>query len=383
MTAADLEHLLDPNYEPFAKTTTVSPLPAYGKDPYNGSAPVVLTPNQAPDATHQQAPQTVAPNSSLNDAPTSQAPPQGSTSTSNPAVWNSPQQQHGPEQQLFQQQGATRFLHHGSTISKSSGELRFATLQFRSTPAMRRLPVQFRVAHAGSVISPVSLARGASGKSMQPAAVEAQGQNTPSASGQTTQLSANPPHSVASDAWKGLIFSLMAAGRNADALQELARIPADVRRQLDLDVEFEQGLASLYFNAGDTARANIYLNRVEEFYALRRSTAPAASELQHAWLLFNIGNDASLYPVLTRLDARSDLSAAQREQLENLWANWAVRRATAAMDAGNMARGVEILEAASEQYPNNLTVRRAVAGAYARVGRAADSRGHVQDHPHG
>ncbi len=368
MTAADLQHLLDPNYEPFAKTTTVSPLPAYGKDPYNGSAPVVLTPNQTPDETQQQT-QPVAPNSSLNNAPLSSTPSKGSPSTSNPAVWNAPQQQHGPAQQLFQQQSATRLRGHGYAASKPVGGLRFATLQFRSTPAMRRLPIQFRVAHAGSVTSSANLVRASSGKTMQPATVEAQVQG----SGQTTQLSANPPHSVASDAWKGLIFSLMAAGRNADALQELARIPADVRRQLDLDVEFEQGLASLYFSAGDTTRANIYLNRVEEFYALRRATAPAGLELQHAWLLFNIGNDASLYPVLTRLDARSDLSAAQHDQLENLWANWAVRRAAAAMDAGNIARGVEILEAASEQYPNNLTVRRAVAGAYARVGRAAEA----------
>ncbi len=341
-TAADLQHLLDPNYEPFAKTTTVSPLPAYGKDPYNGSAPVVLTPNQAPDATQQQTPQPVAPNSTLNAAPSSQPPSRGTPSTSNPAVWNSPQQQHGPEQPLFHQQSATRFLDHSRTTSKSDGELRFATLQFRSTPAMRRLPLQFRSAHAAtSMISPASFARAASGKSLRPAAVDAQVQGQ-STSGQATQLSANPPHSVASDAWKGLIFSLMAAGRNADALQELARIPADVRRQLDLDVEFEQGLASLYFSAGDTTRANIYLNRVEEFYALRRATAPAGLELQHAWLLFNIGNDASLYPVLTRLDARSDLSAAQREQLVNLWANWAVRRAAAAMDAGNIPRGVEM-----------------------------------------
>ncbi len=37
VTAADLQHLLDPDYEPFAKTTKVPPLPAYGPDPYNGS----------------------------------------------------------------------------------------------------------------------------------------------------------------------------------------------------------------------------------------------------------------------------------------------------------------------------------------------------------
>ena len=34
VTAADLQHLLDPDYEPFAKTTRLPPLPAYGPDPY-------------------------------------------------------------------------------------------------------------------------------------------------------------------------------------------------------------------------------------------------------------------------------------------------------------------------------------------------------------
>jgi tetratricopeptide (TPR) repeat protein len=46
-TAADLQALLDPNNEPFPKTTKLPPLPAYGPDPYNGRAPVVLTQPQA------------------------------------------------------------------------------------------------------------------------------------------------------------------------------------------------------------------------------------------------------------------------------------------------------------------------------------------------
>ena len=48
VTAADLQRLLDPDYEPFAKTTKLPPLPAYGPDPYDGAAPVVLPPSQPP-----------------------------------------------------------------------------------------------------------------------------------------------------------------------------------------------------------------------------------------------------------------------------------------------------------------------------------------------
>jgi hypothetical protein len=96
-------------------------------------------------------------------------------------------------------------------------------------------------------------------------------------------------------------------------------------------------------------------------------------EIQHAWLLYNVGDDVGLYPVILRLDARQDLSAAQRQQVENIWADWAVRRANAAMTAGHLLRGVEVLQAASLDYPDNLDIRRAVAGAYSKVGRAADS----------
>ena len=165
----------------------------------------------------------------------------------------------------------------------------------------------------------------------------------------------------------------MAGNRNEEALQELQKIPPEVRKQLEADVEFAQGEASLYVALGDVQHALEYLNRVENFYLLRRAMPPAGMEVQHAWLLYNIKDDHALYPVLLRLDSRQDLAPALREQVEAIWADWAVRRASFAMDNGYTLRGVEILQAASQDYPDNLNVRRAVAGAYAKVGRAADS----------
>ncbi len=183
----------------------------------------------------------------------------------------------------------------------------------------------------------------------------------------------NPPHSLASDAWKGLIFSLMASGRNAEALAELNKIPPSLRAMLESDIQFVQGIASLYATVGDTARARAYMNRAESFYLLHRGTLPAAVEIQHAWLLYNLKDDVALYPVMQGLDARTDLTPMQRADIQSLWADWAVRRATEDMDRGNLARGVEILQAASQDYPDDMAVRRAVAGAYARVGRAGDA----------
>ena len=74
-----------------------------------------------------------------------------------------------------------------------------------------------------------------------------------------------------------------------------------------------------------------------------------------------------------RIGGRSDLTVAQRETVQDIWANWSVRRAGIAMDNGNVQRAVDILDAASQAFPNNLTVRKAVAGGFARVGRAKEA----------
>ena len=52
-----------------------------------------------------------------------------------------------------------------------------------------------------------------------------------------------------------------------------------------------------------------------------------------------------------RLGGRTDLTVAQRETVQDIWANWSVRRAAAAMDNGNVQRAVDILDAASQAFP--------------------------------
>ncbi|MDR3418700.1 MAG: cellulose synthase subunit BcsC-related outer membrane protein, partial [Nevskia sp.] len=339
VTANDLHRLLDPDDEPFAKTTKVPALPAYGFDPYQGAAPVVPAEpvmQQAPSATGNNA-------SSTSDVQPDNAP------DSNPAVRAIPSTQ--PNPQMFHQQSAVRLVAGGAGTLADGGWTVHDGV-YRTGGGLAQGPV-----------TPLRLAYGGAGKM-----VMAQYSAAPA-----VPITANAPHSMASDAWKGLVFSLMAGNRNAEALQTLDKIPADVRRQLEADIEFVQGVASLYVAVGDSARAGEYLNRVDNYYVLHRAQAPAGLEIQHAWLLYNIKDDVGLYPVLSRLDGRADLTVDQRQQTETLWADWAVRRAVAAMDGGHLLRGVEILQAASLDYPDNMDVRRAVAGAYARVGRATDA----------
>jgi len=309
VTAADLQRLLNPDDTPFDKTTKLPPLPAYGPDPDEGSAPVVLP--QAHPAS--QAP------SQVNTQPDSHDLPPPPT----PQSFLTPAPSHVPH-----------FVLAALTITR---------------PRISSWRASIR-----SDFSPI-------------AAVQSADLTAP------LDLTLDPPHSLASDAWKGLVFSLMAANRNAEALGELNKIPADSRRLLEADVEWVQAIASLYVAVGDEPHANAYVHRVETFYLLHRAAVPAALEIQHAWLLYNLRSDATLYPVLTALDTRADLTADQRQQLQTLWANWAVRRANQDLAAGQLSRGTQILEAAAATYPASLDIRFALAGAYARIGRSQDA----------
>jgi tetratricopeptide (TPR) repeat protein len=175
------------------------------------------------------------------------------------------------------------------------------------------------------------------------------------------------------DAWKGLIATLQVTNRTAQALQEIAQIPPAVRKQLENDIEFVQSEASMYAASGDIGRATEYMNRVEAHYNATKELPPANIEVQNAWLLYNTKNDRLLFSALMRLGSRKDLTIAQRETVQTIWASWSVRRAGIAMDNGNPQRAVEILEAAAMAFPDNLSVRKAVAGGYVQVGRARDA----------
>ncbi len=175
------------------------------------------------------------------------------------------------------------------------------------------------------------------------------------------------------EAWKGLINTMQATTHTAEALQELAYIPPAVRAQLETDPDFVQTEASLYASAGDTAHATEYMNRVMSHYAQLGQPEPADLAIQNAWILYNTGNDRTLYPTLMRLGGRQDLTVTQRETIQTIWANWAVRRAGAAIENDNNGRAVEILEAAAAAFPENVQVKRVLAGGYLKTGQTRES----------
>ena len=206
---------------------------------------------------------------------------------------------------------------------------------------------------------------------IQLAAIYLQRNNTAQAYALYHQILEAHPDNL--DAWRGLIGALQVTNRSSEALQELKLIPSDIRKQLEQDVQFEQSEASIYAASGDTTNAIALFNRVQKHYAALRQQPPADVEIQSAYLLYNTFNDRELYPALMRLGAREDLTNAQRETIQGLWANWSVRRSATAFEAGNTARAIDILDAAAQAFPDNLSVRKAVAGGYVKAGKTRDA----------
>ncbi len=170
------------------------------------------------------------------------------------------------------------------------------------------------------------------------------------------------------DAWKGLLSVLHSSGRDQEALAQVQQIPPTVRRQLEDDVEYLQTIGAVYNALGQPQQAMVFMNRVQQHYAVQHASAPADVDVQDAWLLFNGGNDAGLYRQLMLLGGRQDLTDEQRRTVQTIWTNWAVRRANQTAAGGNLKRSLAILNAAAKSFPDNPGVLRALASGYARAG---------------
>src|SRR5260370_553953 len=170
------------------------------------------------------------------------------------------------------------------------------------------------------------------------------------------------------DAWKGLLSVLHGAGRDQEALAQVQEIPNAVRSQLENDVEYLQTIGAVYNSLGQPQQAMVFMNRVQQHYAVQHTSARVAVDGHDAWLLFNGGNGAGLYRQLMLLGGRVDLTDEQRRTVQTIWTNWAVRRANQAAANGSVQRSLAILNAAAKSFPDNPGGLRALASGYARAG---------------
>jgi tetratricopeptide (TPR) repeat protein len=170
------------------------------------------------------------------------------------------------------------------------------------------------------------------------------------------------------DAWRGLLGALHSTGHDQEALAELQQMPPEIRRQLEADPAYLTTVGSIYAGLGQPQEAGMFLARARQHYVAQHVTPPADIDIQTGWLLYNSHNDAGLYQQLLYLGSRPDLTDGQRRTVQTIWANFAVRRADAAQQAGNPRRALAILNAAAKSFPNNPAVIKALATGYASNG---------------
>jgi cellulose synthase operon protein C len=192
--------------------------------------------------------------------------------------------------------------------------------------------------------------------------------------------SGNPEHAyntyrkVASEypdqlqAWSGMLAALHAGKHDQEALLSVQRIPPEVSLRLRADAAFLQVLASIYSESGHPRQALECLRAVSALYQQRNQAVPFAVDTQFAWLLLNEGDQRQLAAALDRLGNHRGLTAAQKLELENIWAAWSMRRAEADYTAGNAHKALAILQIANEAYPDNTALRRELCSMYVRTG---------------
>jgi tetratricopeptide (TPR) repeat protein len=169
--------------------------------------------------------------------------------------------------------------------------------------------------------------------------------------------------------WKGLMAALHQTGHDQEAMAQIRQIPADVRKTLQQDVEYQQTLAAVYAATGNPAAALMQLAQIQRHYAQQHMAPPADVEIQNAWLLYNSKDDRDLYASLMRLGGHTDMSDDQRRMVQTIWASWSVRRAGEAADAGNLHRSLTILNAAAIAFPGNPAVSKSLATGYLKAGQ--------------
>jgi len=171
------------------------------------------------------------------------------------------------------------------------------------------------------------------------------------------------------DVWKALIAALHQEGRDQEAINEDARIPPDVSVGLRSDPDFVRSLAASQDALGHGEEALRLVRRSMNLLAADKRPIPAALEIQLAWLLLNTeGDEKELYTVLRDLGNREDLAADEQKANSDIWSAWTMRRADAALAAGDRARGIAILEAASRMLPKDDKIHAFLAGTLVKSG---------------
>jgi predicted Zn-dependent protease len=173
--------------------------------------------------------------------------------------------------------------------------------------------------------------------------------------------------------WVGLVSTLHAANRDAEALRVMQEVPSELIWKLRDDASFLQTLASVYTGKGDTLRAMECLRRIRQNAQQQGTPVPFAVEAQYAWLQLNAGDEIGLSASLSSLSTATGLSQAEHKQVEDLWVTRSVRQAETSFQDGKQQEALKLVDAARQVYPDNPELRREMSALLIRRGHPEEA----------
>jgi len=169
------------------------------------------------------------------------------------------------------------------------------------------------------------------------------------------------------EGWRGYVTALHVLGNDKAAVAETQRIPATVFATLEKDPRLLTLLASAQSATGQREPMIRLLEQASTIYQTRGESTPIDLEVQLAWALVDSGqHDPEIPGLLNRTRNRSDLTARQLGELNEIWVDWSIRRANQAVLSKKPGEAVAILTAARSDLPNDRRLPAALASVYAR-----------------
>ena len=167
------------------------------------------------------------------------------------------------------------------------------------------------------------------------------------------------------EAWRGYITALHNVRDDRAAVAETRSMPAPVLAQLEKDANFLTLLASAESAEGEREQVIQLLQQARSVYRSQGQPVPVDVDIQLAWtMLDSPQHEPDLREILTGTRARSDLTRKQRNSLNDIFANFNIRRASRAVHSKQHGEAVAILTDAQRELPNDRRIPAALASVY-------------------
>jgi tetratricopeptide (TPR) repeat protein len=157
-------------------------------------------------------------------------------------------------------------------------------------------------------------------------------------------------------AWRGFLVALHQQRADRKLVAEIPLIPAAAHKQLETDPNFLILEASAYSITGQPGEALPLLKAARSRYTAQSKDPPADLDIQLAWTMLAVSVDEpGLENLLFNDKRRTDLTAKQRQAIQELYSSLSVRRAERAFQT-NPQDAYSILVNAAHEYPGDRNI---------------------------